>query len=200
LGIGGDVAVSVVMPVRRLADGQKAVGRLPSGAMEVVLVTGPGLAGAKNYGAGVARGDLLIFTDDDVQVQGDLGWFDGRPAEELFWGAEVLDGTGGQAAANVFGMAMMRGNFLGVNAAFQAVRREAFELVGGYRRGSIYEDVDLGRRLLAIGVRPCRSPVRVRVMRRYAGVGEVTRWRSGEALYGRSGPYEARRLVSAKDS
>ena len=194
------MAVSVVMPVRRLADGQKAAGRLPSGAMEVVLVTGPGVAGAKNYGAGVARGDVLVFVDDDSRVEGDLGWFDGRPEGEAYWGGELEDGTGGKATGNVFGMNMMQGNFLAVNGSFQAVRREAFELVGGYRRGSIYEDVDLGRRLLAIGVRANRSPVRVRVMRRYAGVGEVARRRAGEALYGRSGPYEARRLVSAGNS
>lgn len=186
------------MPVRRFADGEEATRWLPAGAEEVVLVEGPGVAGAKNYGARSARGEVLVFTDDDSRLSGDLGWFQGRPAGESFWCAELVDGTGGKAARNVAAMNVLqeRGNFLGCNGSFQAVRRWAFDAVGGFDRRSVYEDVDLSRRLTVAGYRVRRCPITVTVMRAYAEMDEAIPRRAGEAVYGVSGPFLTRVLRS----
>jgi hypothetical protein len=188
--------LSVVIPVRNFDGGLKAARRLPKGASEILLVTGPGVAGAKNAGAEAAKGSLLLFTDDDSELRGDLSWFLSRPPSECWWRGRMVDGTGGRAAPNCrqLNTAGSLGLPLGSNGPFQLVRRYAFYSVGAFRPDEVFEDIGLSRRLAQGGFRLHPSPLSIVVHRPFASFSEVARRRSAEAMHGISGPFELKRL------
>jgi len=186
----------VVLPVRDRDEGLIAANALPPGADEILLVEGPGVAGAKNEGARVAKGDVLLFTDDDVRIRGDLAWLKDRPGAEAWWRAELVDGTDGLAASNVdqVNAAGRMGLSIGSNGPFQALRRRVFDYVGGFHADDVFEDIGLSRRLSEAKIRLYSTPYRVVIRRPFAPFQEVARRRRAEAIEGRSGPFTVTRL------
>ena len=148
---------------------------LPSGHEFIVVTCPGGAAHAKNVGASVATGDVLVFVDDDVQLIADWDWDEWLRRDwhfaiaEQYWPARTI---------NTF---MMRGQAMLLNVltsvfrykmfmtGFAAVRRPVFEAVGGYNESVVFEEhvitLDFYRRRF----RGTRLPVRVRVQRRWMG-------------------------------
>ncbi|HWK16543.1 MAG TPA: glycosyltransferase [Solirubrobacteraceae bacterium] len=131
----------------------------------------PGASGARNAGALLARGPLLVFLDDDVRTR--PGWL--RELTAPFADDNVV-GTGGMTApawqgprpawfpdefgwvigASYAGLPDDSGPVRNVWSENMAVRREVFEQVGGFRDGfgkvghtSRPEDTDLCIRISA---------------------------------------------------
>jgi GT2 family glycosyltransferase len=153
-------AVEIIVVDDRSSDGTTDVAR--AFAVHVTPSAAPGPAAARNTGARLARGDVLVFVDADVVVRGDtLGRLLG-----------VLDATPGLAA--VFGSyddEPSEPNFLSQFknlvhhfvhqhspaqamtfwAGCGAIRRDVFEAMGGFAAGRFphpsIEDVELGLRL-----------------------------------------------------
>lgn len=140
-------------------------------ATVVANAEGRGLSGARNTGARAARGDIVVFLDDDAWAEADWleqlidafrspavigaggaampAWERGRPGwfpEEFYW----------VVGCSYRGLPERRGsvrNPLGCNMAF---RRAAFEVAGGFRS-------DFGRvGTRPIGVEETEFSVRVR--------------------------------------
>lgn len=134
-------------------------------ADRIVLAAGPPSAGAaRNAGAAAAMGDVLVFVDADVVVHPDtvaalamaladdpglaavFGSYDAEPAHPSLVSRfrNLLHHYVHQRApadAETFW------------AGCGAVRREAFARAGGFDPACRIEDVDLGRRLRAMGMR-----------------------------------------------
>lgn len=149
----------------------------------VVQERNKGPAAAKNAGATVAKGRYLAFLDNDVVLEKSwarsmvdaLESYPGAGAGAshlLLEGPEgCLNSTGG--LVNLMGYAWERGIFLPDSSTYafnreisyacsaaMAVKREIFELVGGFdpRYFYLYEDVDLGWRINAAGFRVVYVP------------------------------------------
>jgi GT2 family glycosyltransferase len=148
--------------------------RLRAGEEDIEIVEHdgtPGASGARNAGATLARGPLLVFLDDDVRTRS--GWL--RELTAPFADDSVV-GTGGMTApawqgprppwfpdefgwvigASYAGLPDESGPVRNVWSENMAVRRDAFEKVGGFRDGfgkvgqtSRPEDTDLCIRISA---------------------------------------------------
>lgn len=141
---------------------QLALGR---GVRVIELDTPRGPDVARNLGAQAASGDVLYFVDADVAVHPDvlhkiretfaanpdisaiIGSYDDSPTETNFASQyknlthHYVHQTGREEASTFWG-------------ACGAVRREAFEAVGGFHMGyRAIEDIELGYRLKAAGYR-----------------------------------------------
>jgi GT2 family glycosyltransferase len=136
-----------------------------------------GPAAARNAGASMARGDVLVFTDDDCRPES--GWLAALAASYTAAEGEVPAGVGGRLSqldrghwlhrfdlgqAHEPANACAAPNYLDTaNASYQ---RAVFQALGGFRE-QVYtcpggEDVDLGLRCRAAGHRlttNCRAVV-----------------------------------------
>jgi len=148
---------------------------LPKGS-EFIVVSTPGGAGhARNIGAAAASGDVLVFVDDDVQLLADWNW-----EEWLRWDWQFAIASQYWPAPGV-NVAMMRLEATLLNvlhcvfryklfmSGFAAVRREAFQAVGGYRESVTFEEHSITLDFYQHHFRGARLPVRVRVLRRWTG-------------------------------
>ena len=141
--------------------------RLDGNGRLKLLVRGErrGKVSALNEAARAARGDVLVFLDDDVRVP-DAKFFD--KICEAMRSCDILDikkvivGRGllsklvyiEYTSYNFVSklMARIAGRTIGINGAAFAVRREAFELVGGFR-ACVAEDLDFALRSFFRGLR-----------------------------------------------
>lgn len=189
--------ISVIMPSRDPTH----VPHLPEGADEVLVVTGPGKASAANAGAQAARGNVLVFVDDDVGFEGNLGYFSYADPNEHWWTVRAWhDGSGDpRTAMSCLGTSLLAsiGGFQNWNASigpFQALRRWAFEAVGGYDTEHPLEDLNLARKLHARGLLLYRVPIVGTVYRPFTPYQETfDRWnRRGMNRYG---PHVIRRWI-----
>ncbi|MGP8076593.1 MAG: glycosyltransferase [Thermoplasmata archaeon] len=169
--------ISFITPMRRYdeANIERISKMLPRGSEFIVVTAFGGAAHARNIGAATATGEVLVFVDDDVQLETDWNWaewltWDWKFAiAELYWPAPAvnvlmmrLESTLLNILTSIFGYKMFM-------SGFAAVRREAFEAVGGYNESVVFEEhvitLDYYRRHL----RGARLPVRVKVLRRWHG-------------------------------
>jgi len=134
-------------------------------ADRVVVVAGPPSAGAaRNAGAAAAKGEVLVFVDADVVAPpGTVAALAAVLAADL--GLTAVFGSYDAAPAHPSLISRFR-NLLHHHvhqrsppeaetfwAGCGAVRREAFERTGGFDPRSPIEDVELGRRMRAAGLR-----------------------------------------------
>ena len=168
-----------------------------------------GPAAARNAGVRGARGELLMFCDADDVVQ--PGWV--CAGAEALRRADVVAGCFDMVSLNDPGRSSRAGSpapaataqlgFLPAGlAANMAVRRAAFEAVGGFDEELfVGEDIDLSWRLQLAGYTFCiapdavvakRDPPRMRQLFRRA----LTYGRCGPALYRRYRGAGARRELS----
>lgn len=130
----------------------------PPFALRFLEITpGLGAANARNRGAGMARGDVLLFSDDDVIPQ--PGWIEAhqkahtRPRTVAVGRLELPPALRGTGAAELKGPRAFWWNITGNNTSLP---RALFEEVGGYDpafSGYGGEDPDLGYRLMRAGAR-----------------------------------------------
>jgi GT2 family glycosyltransferase len=141
----------------------RASNEAPAEIIVIESAAGPGAGLARNQGAAIATGDILVFVDADVVVHPDAI---GRLRDELETRPETAavfgsydDAPRGSGIVSGFrnllhhhvhqGSAGAVGTFW---AGLGAVRREAFEAVGGFDPERLWlEDIDLGIRLTAAG-------------------------------------------------
>jgi glycosyltransferase involved in cell wall biosynthesis len=139
--------ISIVVPTR---DCQQTL-PYPYGVDEVVLQEAEGPPGAiRNIGARRASGEILVFCDDDIILAGNLNWLRWRPAAEVWWPvADYVDETGDAFSATMAGwlnfwIHMKVAPGLG---PVVAVRRVAWQAVGGYSEEDVHEDTSFVRKL-----------------------------------------------------
>ncbi len=145
--------ISVVVPCRpSTIEETRRTFPVPEGADEIIFQPGPdGAWQGRNRGAVQARGNILVFLDDDVEVIGNLQSLDSKTTD--YWVAKFLDVSGDPWSSIVYGFLNVGVDLSYPQAAcggFQAVRRGAFEAIRGYRDVP-QEDVDLFERLAARG-------------------------------------------------
>jgi GT2 family glycosyltransferase len=133
---------------------------------EVIVVEdapGRGAGSARNHGAAIASGDILVFVDADVVVHADAisrlhAHFEARPETSAVFGS-YDDAPGARGVVSVFRNLLHHHVHQGCGgpvgtfwAGLGAVRREAFDRVGGFDPHQIWlEDIDLGIRLTGAG-------------------------------------------------
>ena len=157
--------VSIVVPTRNC----QQVLAYPEGADEVILQECGPPGRARNVGARRARGEILVFQDDDCILAGNLNWLRWRPPSETWWPvAEYIDNTGDaytvRALMFLNGMLTLK-NIAGVGPVV-AVRRVAWEAVHGYDDLDVLGDFSFARKLYAaFGTFVTQMPVKVGVHR-----------------------------------
>lgn len=123
-----------------------------------------GPARARNYGAKNASGNILVFVDADIVLKPDsIEKITSLISEP---GVDVISGiyTEDTPQSNFFSQLqnlILRYRFLKqagfitfTNSAFCAIKRDAFEAVGGYNeKMPYYEDIEIGHRLAKKGYR-----------------------------------------------
>jgi len=170
--------ISIVVPTRNC----KQVLAFPAGADEIVLQECGPPGRARNVGAARTDGDILVFTEDDLILAGNLNWLRWRPPTEVWWPcAEYVDQTGDpytvRAMGFLNGMLSIR-NIAGVGPVV-AVRRAAFRAVGGYDDRDLLGDFSFARRLYErFGAFKTQMPVVASVHRPNTPMGELQRQRA----------------------
>ncbi len=146
---------------------------LPAGSELIVSTVPGGAAYARNVGAASARGQVFAFFDDDVQLTADWenvlrsiqkgGWDFGvaewySPDQKVRSPWMVMACCGLNLLTRVFRYRLTM-------SGFTAMRREAFEAVGGYPLEGTYEEPALTMRLYGQHFRGVHLPIRVTVLR-----------------------------------
>jgi glycosyltransferase involved in cell wall biosynthesis len=163
-----------------------------------------GPAAARNARVGVARGVLLAFCDADDVVQ--AGWLQAcatalADADVVAGSFDMLSLNGGRWEAPAPAATSQLGFLPAGLAANLAVRRQAFEAVGGFAEDLLVgEDIDLSWRLQLEGYRFSLAPDAVVAKREPRDLGPLFRLglaygRCGPDLYRRYRPRGARRDV-----
>lgn len=149
-----------------------------------------GRARQLNAGAAISSGELLVFVHADSRLPPDAyrslaaAWRDRR----LVGGNFRLRFEGGdrfaRALAAYYRVSRRLGVYYGDSSLF--VRREVFELLGGFRELPIMDDYDFARRLERSGTTACLPGPAVTSSRRWRRAG-ITRticsWTAIQALY-----------------
>ena len=113
------------------------------GNYEVISSAIKGISKARNAGAKLASGSILLFDDDDIDLCGSLNEMEYSPCN--WWQPTYINGT------NDFYTGIMT---IGINifnsGPVVGVRKDLFEQVGGYKNVN-HEDTDLSFRLSKYG-------------------------------------------------
>jgi glycosyltransferase involved in cell wall biosynthesis len=157
--------VSIVVPTRDCRQDLP----FPAGADEIVLQEAGPPGRARNVGVRKTTGDILVFTEDDLVMAGNLNWLRWRPPTEVWWPcAGYVDHTGDaytmKAMTFLNTMQVLR-NIAGVGPVV-ACRRFAYHVVGGYDDRDLLGDFSFARKLYeAFGTWKEAMPVQVGVHR-----------------------------------
>jgi GT2 family glycosyltransferase len=159
--------------LERCTQALRAGGRSPDELIVQRKPAGAGPAAARNAGAARSRGEVLVFVDSDVEVHPDaLARIERRFAEEpelaALFGAYDDDPAAPGLTSRFRNLlhhhvhASSPGTAETFWAGLGAVRREAFEAVGGFDESRFplasVEDVELGLRLRRRGERIALDP------------------------------------------
>jgi rSAM/selenodomain-associated transferase 2 len=165
-------ALAALAPLRRrgheviVADGGSAdaTAALAAPWADAVLASSRGRARQMNAGAAAAHGDVLLFLHADTRLPPEA---DSAIAQALAagadWGRFDVRITGRSAWFPLIAALMnLRSRLSGIATGDQAifVRTVRFRQLGGYAELPLMEDIELSRRLLAVGPPAClREPV-----------------------------------------
>lgn len=169
--------ISFITPTRRPepANLERMRRMLPKGAEFVIVSVPGGAAHAKNIGAAAASGDVLVFVDDDVQLKTDWNWeewltWDWQFAiAALYWPGPVADGFMMRAESTMLNVLTCVFRYKMFMTGFAAVRREAFEAVGGYNESVVFEEHAITLDFYRRRFKGARLPVNVTMLRRWHG-------------------------------
>jgi len=176
--VGRIPRISIVVPTRN----HLQVLAYPSGADEIVQQTCGPPGRARNVGFRRTTGDIVLFTEDDLILAGNLNWLRWRPPGEIWWPcAEYVDHTGDVYTVRAMGflntMLALR-NIAGVGPVV-ACRRFAFEAVGGYDDRDLLGDFSFAKKLYqAFGIFKTQMPVVTGVHRPNTPMAELQRQRA----------------------
>jgi len=169
--------ISFITPMRRADPDtiQRIRGMLPKDS-EFIVVTAPGgAAHARNIGAAAASGDVLVFVDDDVQLVADWDWDEWVKWDwdfaiaELYWPAPVVNRFMMRAESTLLDVLIAVFRYKLFMSGFAAVRRKAFEAVGGYNEHVVFEEHVITMDFYRHHFRGARLPVHVKMLRRWHG-------------------------------
>ena len=169
--------ISFVTPTRRPepANLERIAGMLPKGSELVVVSVPGGAAHARNVGAAAASGKVLVFVDDDVRLVADWRWEEWLTWDWQFavaanyWPAPEVDVLMMRAESTMLDVLQSVLGYKLFMPGFAAVRREAFEAVGGSREDVTFEEHSITMDFYNHHFRGARLPVRVRMLRRWHG-------------------------------
>jgi hypothetical protein len=173
----GSPRISFITPTRNADPANLARMRamLPRG-VEWVVSTVPGGAGhARNVGAAAASGDVLVFVDDDVQLYADWDWAEWLRRDwqfaiaSLYWPARAVNFFMMRVESTMLNVLTAVFRYKLFMSGFAAVRREAFEAIGGYNENVTFEEHAITLDFYRHRFRGARLPVQVRVLRRWMG-------------------------------
>ena len=169
--------ISFVTPMRRFEPEtvRRMQAMLPKGCEWVVVTAPGGAAHAKNIGAAVATGEVLVFVDDDVHLVSDWAWDDWLSQDwqfaiaELYWPAPAINTFMMRTEATMLNVLTAVFRYKIFMSGFAAVRRSAFDAVGGYNESVVFEEHAMTLDFYRRRFRGVRLPVRVQVLRRWHG-------------------------------
>ena len=169
--------ISFITPMRRFDEDnvRRMQAMLPKGCEFIVVTVPGGAAHAKNIGAATATGDVLVFVDDDVQLVTNWNWNDWVARDwqfaiaEHYWPAPAINTFMMRAEATLLNILTTVFGYKIFMTGFAAVRREAFEAVGGYNEDVVFEEHVITLDFYRHRFRGRRLPVHVKVRRRWHG-------------------------------
>jgi len=140
-----------------VADGGSADGTvaLARPLADFVIASARGRATQMNAGAGLARGDVLMFLHADTRLppDADRHVLEGLARSGRAWGRFDVAIDGEQALLRIIAAAMsLRSRLTGITTGDQAMfaTRQAFDAVGGFPEIALMEDITLARHLKRI--------------------------------------------------
>ncbi len=150
-------------------DGSAALARADS---DQVVQAARGRASQMNAGAAVASGDVLLFLHADTRLppQADRLVQQALADAGHLWGRFDVQIDGHDRCLPVVAALMnRRSRWTGIATGDQAmfVRRDVFERLGGFAPQPLMEDIELSRRLRALGAPACLRPPVVTSGRRW---------------------------------
>lgn len=169
--------ISFITPMRRPdpVNARRISAMLPRHAEHIVVTTPGGAAHARNVGAAAASGDVFVFVDDDVQWEADWAWEEWLTWDwhfavaATYWPGPEVNDFMMRAESTMLNVLTSVFRYKMFMSGFAAVRREAFEEVGGYNEHVVFEEhvmtLDFYRRRF----KGARLPVRVKMLRRWHG-------------------------------
>ena len=171
--------ISIIVPTRdhNAANLERMRSMLPKGSEFIVVTVPGGAAHAKNVGAAVASGDVLVFVDDDVQLEARWDWerwlaWDWQFAiASLYWPGPGVNGFMTRAESTMLNVLTSVFRYKLFMTGFAAVRRSAFKAVGGYNENVVFEEHAITLDFYRRHFKGIRLPVRVSLLRRWHGWG-----------------------------
>jgi glycosyltransferase involved in cell wall biosynthesis len=169
--------ISFITPTRRPdpANLERMRAMFPKGSEFIVVSVPGGAAHAKNVGASAASGDVFVFVDDDVHLTTDWAWeewltWDWQFAiAALYWPGPAVNGFMMRAESTLLNVLTSVLRYKMFMSGFAAVRRDAFEAVGGYNEFVVFEEHAITLDFYRHRFKGARLPVRVTMLRPWHG-------------------------------
>ena len=169
--------ISYITPTRRPdpSNLERIERMLPRDSEFIVVSVPGGAAHARNVGAAAASGDVFVFVDDDVQLESQWNWKEwlGRDWQfaiaGVYWPGPAINDFMMRAESTLLNVLTCVFRYKLFMSGFAAVRREAFEAVGGYDESVVFEEHSLTLEFYRRHFRGARLPVRVTTLRRWHG-------------------------------
>lgn len=167
--------ISYITPTRKPdpANIQRIVGMLPKNSELVVVSVPGGAAHARNVGAKAASGEVLVFVDDDVQLEANWAWEEWLRRDwqfaiaQIYWPAPAVNRFMMRAECMLLNVLTSAFRYKLFMSGFAAVRREAFEAIGGYNESVVFEEHAITLEFYGRHFKGARLPVSVRMLQRW---------------------------------